>query len=314
LLLPPPVRDEVDGLRRALGDPSLDRVPAHLTLVPPVNVRQDDLGRALAVLRAAAAAAPPVLRLVLGPPDSFLPANPVLYLVVGGDVEALHRLRDAVFLEPLARSLSWPFVPHLTLADGAEPALIEAATNVLGRYRIVVSIERVHLLREIRGEEGRTWDPLADAAFAPPAIVGVGSPLALELVRSELVDPEGMALLSAEGITSAGGVTSDRPKRPGHQLVLTARREGAVVGVATAWLTPDGGRVGVLVASAHRGQGIGSHLLAAVESGTIEADWNCSSLAAVGPPRFYTARSRLSKPIAGGPNSPTTQSGSTSTG
>ena len=35
LLVPAPQSDEIDGLRRALDDPVLGRVPAHLTLVPP---------------------------------------------------------------------------------------------------------------------------------------------------------------------------------------------------------------------------------------------------------------------------------------
>ncbi len=52
---PPPLAEEIDGLRRAFGDRSLGRVPPHLTLVPPVNVAEGDLGQALAVLRAAAA-------------------------------------------------------------------------------------------------------------------------------------------------------------------------------------------------------------------------------------------------------------------
>ena len=120
LLLSSPVADQVDGLRRALGDRTLGRVPAHITLVPPVNVKEADLGRALAVLRAGAAAAPRVLRLRLGAPTSFLPANPVLYLPVDGDLEALAALaalRDRVMVPPLARPLAWPFVPHVTLAD-----------------------------------------------------------------------------------------------------------------------------------------------------------------------------------------------------
>ena len=48
LLIPPPFDREVDGLRRALDDGSLGRIPAHLTLVPPVNVKPL-LKRALAV-------------------------------------------------------------------------------------------------------------------------------------------------------------------------------------------------------------------------------------------------------------------------
>ncbi len=56
LLVPPPFDTEIDGLRRALGDGALGRIPAHLTLVPPVNVREERLGEALAALRRAAAA------------------------------------------------------------------------------------------------------------------------------------------------------------------------------------------------------------------------------------------------------------------
>ena len=51
LLVPAPVSTEMDGLRRALGDGTLDRIPAHLTLVPPVNVNYADLADALRVLR-----------------------------------------------------------------------------------------------------------------------------------------------------------------------------------------------------------------------------------------------------------------------
>ncbi len=48
LLIPAPLDREIDGLRRAVGDGALGRIPPHLTLVPPVNVREDRLGEALA--------------------------------------------------------------------------------------------------------------------------------------------------------------------------------------------------------------------------------------------------------------------------
>src|SRR5687768_1707749 len=107
LLIPPPLDREIDGLRRACGDGSLGRIPPHLTLVPPVNVREDAVDRALAVLRAAAASLGG-LTLSLGPAATFHPHTPVLYLAVGGDLERLARLRDEVFVAPLARRLTWP--------------------------------------------------------------------------------------------------------------------------------------------------------------------------------------------------------------
>src|SRR5438477_8631731 len=96
LLLPAPVGGEVDVVRRAVGADDVDRLPAHLTLVPPVNVRDDEMDAALHLLRDAAARTKP-FRLVLGPARTFLPINPVLYLEVGGEVAAVDGLRDRIF-------------------------------------------------------------------------------------------------------------------------------------------------------------------------------------------------------------------------
>jgi 2'-5' RNA ligase/N-acetylglutamate synthase-like GNAT family acetyltransferase len=250
LLVPPPLAAEVDGLRRAMGDPSLGRIPAHLTLVPPVNVRDDRLPDALARLRDAAAATRP-FRLTLGPPATFLPVNPVLYLGVGGDLDALRALRDRVFREPLARTLTWPFVPHVTVADEAEPARIHAALDALCDFTVEVDVERVHLLEE---GPGRAWTVRADAVFAPPAIVGRGG-LPVELTTSERADPEVAAFARREW-----------PDEPEADVVVTARRDGRILGVAEGSVRAADGTAHLallLVAETERGTGVGSHLLAA---------------------------------------------------
>jgi 2'-5' RNA ligase/GNAT superfamily N-acetyltransferase len=250
LLVPPPLADEIDGLRRALGDPALGRIPAHLTLVPPVNVREDRLSDALERLRKAAAATRP-FRLALGPPTTFLPVNPVLYLKVGGDVDALVALRDRVFQEPLARTLTWPFVPHLTVADEATPERIDAALVALADFSATMDVDRVHLLEE---GPGRVWAPIADAVLGPPAVVGRGG-LPVELSSTDGIDPETAAFIQREW-------PDERP----HPLVVTARRDGRVVGVAQGRVRvrDDTAHLSLLmVAAAERGTGVGSHLLAA---------------------------------------------------
>src|SRR5579884_1163185 len=288
-------------MRRALGDHSVGRVPPHLTLVPPVNVAEADLPKALAVLRAAAARTPRELRVALGAPTSFLPANPVLYLPVEAGVDAVSALRQRVWEEPLTRVLTWAFVPHVTLADQAPRSRIEAATAALCGYRAEVVFERVHLLVERRaGRAGPKWIPLADAAFGPPAVVARGGPLAVELVRSLLVDPEGVALLDRESAGEAGAVGAGGAVGPvgaaaflpaggvlRGPLVVTARREGKVVGVAAAWLGFDGVHTTVYVARAERRQGIGRHLDAALGAAMAEAGWL---------PGMETETARLSGP------------------
>jgi 2'-5' RNA ligase len=244
VVLDPPEAGEVDGLRRALGDPSLGRIPPHVTLVPPVNVRRDDLPEALALLRDSAASVPPRIELTIGRVSTFLPVNPVAYLSVGGDLDALARLRDHVFRGPLARALSWPWVPHVTLADGVPEERIRAALEALQQYAAVARADRVVLLEE---GPGRAWSPLADAGLGPAVRVGTGG-LPLVLSRGRLVDPRLAAPPPAPSLVAP--------------VAITAYREGEPVGYARATVDARGPATVVHVRDEYRGQGIGSHLRA----------------------------------------------------
>lgn len=276
LLLPEPWAAEVDGLRRACGDQQLDRVPPHLTLVPPVNVRVDDVPAALAVLRTAAAAEAGPLVLHLGPPASFHPDTDTLYLRVGADDAeraAVQRLRDAVFAGPLERTIEWPFVPHVTLSDVADRARSEAALDALGDYLVEVSFDRVHLLEEQRARHGRrVWVPVADAPFEAPAIVGRGG-IELELSRSELVDPEASVFEQRE--YERLDQQRPPPRRPAAatSIVFTARFRGELVGVARGW-SREGERElqSLLVGAEHRGQGIARQLRLAFAGAPVPDD------------------------------------------
>ena len=269
VLVPPPLRVEVDGLRRACGDAALGRVPAHVTLVPPVNVREEQVDAALGLLRSAGAAVPP-FDLTLGPAATFAPDTPVLYLRVGGDVDALYRLRDLVFVPPLARQLTWPFVPHITLAQDLPDERLVAAVVALADFEATLAVERVHLLEERRDDAGtRVWLPVADAPLAPAAIVGRGG-LPLELTSSERLDPEAVDFASREweafDVAQFGEAWG-----PAQPYAIVARREGRVVGIATGSTHgPTAHLANLLVAETERGTGVGSHLLSRAESLAVE--------------------------------------------
>jgi len=289
LLIPSPVDREIDALRRALSDGSLGRIPAHCTLVPPVNVRDDRLVDAVDVLRAAAAETRP-FRVGLGPPATFFPDTPVVHLPVGegeGDVKAL---RDRVFVDPLARTLTWPFVPHVTLADELAPERIEAALEALRDYAAEVAFDRVHLLQE---GPGRVWSPIADAAFSAPAVVGRGG-LELEFSITEEADPEGRAFGEREWPVYDAAELGLRTGQWQEPFAITARREGRVVGLAEGWTLGGVAYLSALIVdAATRGEGVGSHLLARFES--LAAERHCTRLAvrAVAGSRaeaFYRAR------------------------
>ncbi|HTV11783.1 MAG TPA: 2'-5' RNA ligase family protein [Acidimicrobiales bacterium] len=302
LLLDPPVSDEVDGLRRALGDAALGAVAPHLTLVPPVNVRGDRLDEALEVVRKAAGAQRAPLQLVLGPVATFAPASPVTYLAAGQSapeaLERLARLRGALLAGPLERPGRWPWVPHVTICDSAAPQALLVAPSLLGSYTVEANFDRVVLLEE---SEARWWE-LADATFAAPATIGRGG-LELELTEGRVPGPDALAVLAGEDVNwpDSGWPGWQGPPRARasyerrRQIVLTARREGRAVGVgfAACDLAPGSPvHVGVFVPSAARRQGVGRALLQALEAAARDAGWQFGQSAwGHGPPGFFQKNS-----------------------
>jgi 2'-5' RNA ligase/ribosomal protein S18 acetylase RimI-like enzyme len=279
-------------LRRALGADDLERMPPHITLVPPVNVRDDDLDDALDRLRDAAGRTRP-FRLVLGPPGTFLPTNPVLFLQVAGDVPAVDGLRDRVFRPPLERPLTWPFHPHVTVLDNGDPARIRAGVEALAGWQAAAVLDRVHLMQEERREEDgeRWWRPIAEATFGAPAVVGRGGlELEQEVTGALSIDAIGFRdrAFEAHQHQRFGG-----PWRP-DALAVTARRGGRIVGTADGDVRPTGeAHLSKLIVGADlRGEGIGAHLVAAFASAAAARGASFVSLRteADGPARSFFER------------------------
>ncbi len=219
----------------------------------PVNVADRDLPLAFSVVRAAAKTVPP-LALRLGPVTTFAPVNPVPYLRVTGEdqvLDALDRLRLGCLQGPLERTAEHEFVPHVTVAQTLDEDRLEHVASVMGDFTAEVTFDRVHVLAEL---PGRLWRPVADALLGEqPASIGRGS-LPLDLVTSGRPDVEAAALLSFEEATA------------GEPFAVTAYREDQVVAAAWGWSARGALEVAdLVVAVEHRGQGIGRHLIAAVE-------------------------------------------------
>ena len=169
LIVPPPVATEIDGLRRALGDRQLGRIDPHITLIPPINLREDDIADAMSVVQAAASGREPIT-LTIGPADSFGRSSPVRFLAVdpGQPVVELYR---ACWAGVLDRPEKREFHPHVTVdidggpTDGDDPAL-----EVLSGYEAVVTIDRVtvleHRVEDIDGERRRWWEPYVSYRLA----------------------------------------------------------------------------------------------------------------------------------------------------
>ena len=264
LVLTGDVAREIDGIRRGLGAAALERIAPHVTLVPPVNVREDRVDEACALVGEAAHDTAP-LHLELGPPRSFFPAAPVVFLEVGGDLgpvgELRARLLDGPLVPPHGRE-ERPFVPHVTLDQRIEPERIPAVLETLSAYRRAVTIEEVTILEFDEGQ--RRWAVLSQFRFERPRIVGRGG-LEVELETGPRLAPAAARFQRAEwqGYLEASYGEGTPPDEP---FAITARVGGEIVGTATGELRRDCCHLGILVVSPEwRSQGVGSHLMRAVE-------------------------------------------------
>jgi 2'-5' RNA ligase len=164
LVVPPPVAFEIDGLRRALGDRQLGRIDPHVTIIPPINVREEEVADALAVVQAAASGREP-LSLTLGPVDTFGPGSPVRFLAVD-PWEPVVDLYRACWTGVLERPEKRSFHPHVTVdIEGAPTDGVDAALELLRHYEATVEIDRVTVLEHVDDPEHRRWEPYLSYRF-----------------------------------------------------------------------------------------------------------------------------------------------------
>ena len=133
----------------------------HLTLAPPQTVDERDLDQAVALVERAAAEAVPFL-VELDGAATFLPDNPVAYLVVREGGPALAALEAALRESPLHRR-THPFHPHVTLVQDLPPDRVELAARELAGFG--PPSRSVSWCCESGGTQklGRVWRPLTTA-------------------------------------------------------------------------------------------------------------------------------------------------------
>lgn len=151
LLVEPPQQGLVDGLRRALADPSLGVSPAHCTIAPPTELEPGALETVLARLWQIARDVSPI-DVQLGAPV-FDPAHRFLYLPLTSGGEHVHSLHDAVCKAPL-RGNPWSYLPHVTIAAAVDPRRAQEAVHVLAAFECDVCFDAL----VVRATSGATAD------------------------------------------------------------------------------------------------------------------------------------------------------------
>lgn len=129
IALPEPWVTDLTDLRLGLGDVQGSRVPAHVTVLPPVPVpvgRRTDIIRHL---RSVAQRHNP-FRITLRGASTFRPASQVAYVTLTEGARECSMLADDVRTGPLDQPLRYPYHPHVTLAQDVDDPAIDLAVAV----------------------------------------------------------------------------------------------------------------------------------------------------------------------------------------
>jgi 2'-5' RNA ligase len=162
LPVPEPFLGELGAYRERLGDPRAHSIVAHITLIPPVRIKdQVHLELVNAHLRQVGASARP-FRVELRGSASFRPTSPVVYVPVVRGEEAIRSLEALVRTGPLARNLKFLFHPHVTIAHALPDVRLDEAEEALASYRAEFEVARLGLF--VHGADG-VWRESREIPF-----------------------------------------------------------------------------------------------------------------------------------------------------
>lgn len=126
IAIPEPWVTELTEARLAFGDVAAQKVPAHITLVPPTPVKRADRELLFTQLQCVASRRGPFQVTVRGT-NTFLPVSPVAFLEVTTGREDCVALADELAVDSLKHESRFPYHPHVTLAHGLDPETLRAA-------------------------------------------------------------------------------------------------------------------------------------------------------------------------------------------
>jgi 2'-5' RNA ligase len=169
---PEPYTSELQGWRDRLGDPNAAHIPPHVTLLPPTELRTDDLDEVEEHLRGVAARHSAFTMHLRGS-GTFRPISPVVFVPLVQGIGECERLEADVRSGPLARDVRFPYHPHVTVAHDVADPLLDRAFLELASYDARFQVWGFSLFE--RGRDG-VWRPQRDFPFASPLPGPVPSP------------------------------------------------------------------------------------------------------------------------------------------
>jgi 2'-5' RNA ligase len=164
--VPEPFGSHLRDCRASFGDPEADRIPPHITLLPPTDVAHGDLAAVVEHLERVAAASR-TFTVHLRGAASFRPVSPVVFVQLVAGIAECERLETAVRSGPLARDLAFHYHPHITVAHHLTDDRLDLAAETLEGFDAAFDVTEFLLYEH--GADG-VWRPQRSFTFGLPAV------------------------------------------------------------------------------------------------------------------------------------------------
>jgi 2'-5' RNA ligase len=147
--IPQPFGAQLDAIRERFAPEDGD-MPAHVTVLAPIDVDADVFPAVLAHLEAVAERTTP-FHLALRGADTFRPVSPVVFVTVAEGISACEQLERQVRTGDLAVETRFPYHPHVTVAHDVPDADLDRALAELADYSATMEIHTMGLHENVDG-------------------------------------------------------------------------------------------------------------------------------------------------------------------
>ncbi|HQR28182.1 MAG TPA: 2'-5' RNA ligase family protein [Nocardioides sp.] len=164
LAIPEPWGQQLQDYRTSVGEATAALIPAHITLVPPVDVPEAELEEIQDHL-AHVALTVPRFQVQLRGTGTFRPVSPVVFVAVAAGGDGCEQLADALRRGPLGVELQFPYHPHVTIAHHLPDEALDRALAELADFRCSFDATAFHLYAH---DAADGWKPTRDFVLGAP--------------------------------------------------------------------------------------------------------------------------------------------------
>lgn len=163
--IPSPHREALDAAREQY-EPAASDLPAHVTILAPIDVDAEAMPAVEAHL-ARVAASTRSFRLTLRGTGTFRPVSPVVFVAVADGVAACEQLETRVRSGDMAVETRFPYHPHVTLAHDVSEPMLDRALHELSGYEASMEVACIGLYEYLDGRWHLVREFPLDGVAAP---------------------------------------------------------------------------------------------------------------------------------------------------